>query len=72
MVFPFSSAKNNRASTDPKCTTVGERVRLNEGSGEAFSLLIEPLECPVFFVPVLGRETVGRGAEDGERKEAYS
>jgi hypothetical protein len=27
------------------------------------------LECPVFFVPVLVRETVGKGAEDGEGQD---
>ena len=30
------------------------------------------VECPVFFVPVLLRETVGKGAEHGEGQEAYT
>jgi len=30
------------------------------------------LECPAIFVPVLMRETVQEGAEDGEGKEAYA
>jgi hypothetical protein len=30
------------------------------------------MECPAFYVAVLVRETVQKGAEDGEGKEAYA
>jgi hypothetical protein len=30
------------------------------------------VECPAFFVPVLLRETVQKGADYGEGKEAHS
>jgi hypothetical protein len=33
---------------------------------------VPTLECPVFFEPVLVRETVGKGAEHGEGQEAYT
>jgi hypothetical protein len=36
------------------------------------SLLVEPVECPAFFVPVPMRETGRKGAEDGEGQEAYT
>ena len=33
---------------------------------------IATVECPAFFVPVLMRETGHKGADHGQRKEAYA
>jgi hypothetical protein len=58
----WGNAKNIEARIDPRNSSY-QWVRKR---GQII------LECPVIFVPVLVRETVGKGAEDGEGKEAYA
>ena len=41
-------------------------------TGDLRQTLSSMLECPAFYVPVLVRETVQKGADYGEGKEAYS